>query len=114
MWLSRLLVVLVVFALSGPAEAQQTGKVYRIGYLGSGTQRQNPFLNAFEQGLREHGYAIGKNLIIEYRYAEGKFEQPPALAAELVRLDVDVIVTGINPAIVAAKQATSVAVLLTR
>jgi putative ABC transport system substrate-binding protein len=85
--------------------AQQPSKVYRIGYLGSSDR--GPFSDAFEQGLRDHGYEIGKNLLIEYRYAEGKFDRLPALAAELVRLNVDVIVTGINPTIVAAMKATS-------
>src|SRR5690242_18273988 len=87
------------------AAAQQANKGYRIGYLGSGGR--GPFSDAFEQGLRDHGYEIGKNLSIEYRWAEGKFERLPGFAAELVRLNVDVIVTGINPTIVAAKQATS-------
>lgn len=87
------------------AEAQQASRVFRIGYLGTGSR--GPFSDAFEQGLRDHGYEIGKNLVIEYRSAEGKFDRFPALAAELVRLNVDVIVTSINPTIVAAQQATS-------
>ena len=85
------------------ADAQQTDKVYRIGYLGG----RGAFSDAFEQGLRDHGYDIGKNLLIEYRSAEGNFDRLPALASELVRLNVDVIVTGINPTIVAAMRATS-------
>jgi ABC-type uncharacterized transport system substrate-binding protein len=95
----------LLFALCASAQAQQPGKVYRIGYLGSGGR--GPFTEAFEQGMRDHGYEIGKNLVIEYRSAEGKFDRFPALASELVRLNVDVIVTGINPTIIAAKQATS-------
>jgi putative ABC transport system substrate-binding protein len=87
------------------AEAQQPGKVYRIGYLGSAAR--GPFVEAFEQGLRDHGYELGKNVIIEYRSAGGKLDRLPGLAAELVRLNVEVIVTGINPTIVAAMQATS-------
>ena len=62
---------------------------------------------AFRQGLRELGYVEGKNIVIEYRYAEGKFDRLPALAAELVRLKVDVIVTGGPPSARAAKEATS-------
>ena len=62
---------------------------------------------AFRQGLRELGYVEGKNIIIEYRNAEGKFDRLPALAAELVRLKVDVIVTGGPPSTRAAKEATS-------
>jgi len=85
------------------ADAQQAGKLYRIGYLGS----RGSFSEAFEQGLRDHGYDVGKNLVIEYRSTDGNFDRLPALAAELVRLNVDVIVAGINPTIVAAMQATS-------
>jgi putative ABC transport system substrate-binding protein len=65
-------------------------------------------LDAFEQGLREHGYVVRKNLVIEYRWADGKFDRLVDLAADLVRLNVDVIVTGVNPGVVAAKQATSI------
>jgi putative tryptophan/tyrosine transport system substrate-binding protein len=95
----------LLFALCMSAHAQQAGKVYRIGYLGSAAR--GPFSDAFEQGLREHGYELGKNLIVEYRSAEGKFDLLPSLATELVRLNVDVIVTSINPTIVAAMQATA-------
>src|SRR5678815_2981718 len=93
----------IVLAAVSFADAQQADKVYRIGYLGG----RGAFSDAFEQGLRDHGYDVGKNLLIEYRSAEGNFDRLPALAAELVRLNVDVIVTGINPTIIAAKQATS-------
>ena len=99
------LALIVMLASVHLAEAQQPTKVYRIGYLGTGTR--SPFLDTFEQGMRDHGYVVGKNLIIEYRFAEGKFDRLPDLAVDLVRLNVDVIVTGVNPAIVAAKQATS-------
>src|SRR6266702_4035417 len=75
-----------------PAEAQQPKKVPRIGFL-SGTS-SNPRREAFSQGLRELGYVEGKNVLIEWRYAEEKFNRLPELAAELVRLKVDVIVTG--------------------
>ena len=85
--------------------AQQSGKVYRVGYLG--TSVRGAFAEAFEQGLRDHGYQIGKNLVIEYRFAGGKIDRLSALAADLVRLNVDVIVTGINPTIIAAMQATT-------
>jgi putative tryptophan/tyrosine transport system substrate-binding protein len=95
----------LLIALCMSAHAQQSGKVYRIGYLGSAAR--GPFSDAFAQGLREHGYELGKNLIIEYRLAEGKFDLLPSLATELVRLNVDVIVTSINPTIVAAMQATA-------
>jgi putative ABC transport system substrate-binding protein len=94
----------LLFAFCRASDAQ-SAKMYRIGYLGSSVR--GPFTDAFEQGLRDHGYEIGKNLVIEYRSAEGKFDQLPSLAAELVRLNVDVIVTSINPTIVAAMQVTS-------
>jgi putative ABC transport system substrate-binding protein len=94
-----------LLATASPAEAQQPAKVYRVGYLGTATR--SPFVDVFEQSMRDHGYEVGKNLIIEYRFAEGKFDRLPGLAADLVRLNVDVIVTGVNPSIVAAKQATS-------
>ena len=82
-------------AIALPAEAQQPTKVPRIGYLGAGSPSANSArIEAFRQGLRELGYVEGKNIVIEWRYAEGKLDRLPALAAELVRLKVDVIVTG--------------------
>ncbi len=90
------------------ADAQQPAKIYRIGYLWPTRLEQGQSrLDMFKQGMREHGYEEGKNLSIEYRFADGKAESLPGLAADLVRLNVDVIVTGVNPGIVAAKQATS-------
>ena len=89
------------------AEAQQAAKVPRIGFLALNLA-PNPHLHeAFRQGLRDLGYVEGRNLEIEYRDAEGKLERLPALAAELVALKVDVIVTrGGTPTALAAKQAT--------
>jgi ABC-type uncharacterized transport system substrate-binding protein len=84
----------LLFALSLPAVAQQPTKVPRIGILSASAPSLNPDrAEAFRQGLRELGYVEGKDIVIEYRYAEGKFDRLPALAAELVRLKVDVIVT---------------------
>jgi putative tryptophan/tyrosine transport system substrate-binding protein len=88
------------------AKAQQVEKIARIGYLGSGRAAQPHLNEAFRQGLRDLGYIEGRNLVMEYRDAEGKFDRLPALAAELVALKVDVIVVGNTPAAVAAKQAT--------
>jgi putative tryptophan/tyrosine transport system substrate-binding protein len=88
------------------AEAQQTAKIARIGFL---SPAADPRLReAFLQGLRDLGYVEGRNLVIEIRSAEGKFERLPALAAELVALKVDVIVVGGTPAALAAKQATTI------
>src|SRR2546430_4131271 len=96
-------------ALSAPlaADAQPTGKVYRIGYLapGSATVSQ-PFVEAFREGLRELGLVEGQNIVIDYRFAEGRFDRLPDLAAELVRLRVDVIMAGPTPPAVAAQKAT--------
>jgi putative tryptophan/tyrosine transport system substrate-binding protein len=90
------------------AEAQQTKKVPRIGYLGATSRSINPArIEAFRQGLRELGYVEGKNIVIEYRYAEGKLDRLPALAAELVGLKVDIIVMGGPAATRSAKQATA-------
>jgi putative tryptophan/tyrosine transport system substrate-binding protein len=92
------------------AEAQQAGKVYRIGVLWNSTPNtlvsQRNYA-AFEQGLRERGWVDGQNTIIERRYAEGRAERLPDLAADLVRLKVDVIVAHAAPATLAAKQATT-------
>jgi putative ABC transport system substrate-binding protein len=88
--------------------AQQAGKVYRLGYLSTPTRESvERVLDAFLQTLRELGWVEGKNLVIEYRWAEGKVERLPDLAAELVRLKVDVIVAPAGSAALAAKNATS-------
>ena len=88
------------------AEAQQAAKIARIGYL-SHNRAANPHTHeAFRQGLRDLGYVEGRNVVIEYRDAEGKFERLPALAAELVALKVDVIVAPATAGALAAKHAT--------
>ena len=90
------------------AEAQQAGKVYRIGYLSAPTRESvEHVLQAFLRALRELGWVEGQNLIIEYRWAEGKIERLPALAAELVQRKVDLIVAPATSAVLAAKNATS-------
>ena len=104
----RIIVILLVCLAFAPvhlAEAQQAKKVPRIGFL-SGTS-SNPRREAFSQGLRELGYLEGKNVVIEWRYAEEKFNRLPELAAELVRLKVDVIVTGGPNSTRPAKEATT-------
>jgi putative ABC transport system substrate-binding protein len=92
-------------------EAQPPPKVPRIGCLSTRSPADasaQSYLRAFRQGLRELGYVEGQNIAIEYRWAEGQQEVLPHLAAELVRLQVDVIVTSAEPAIRAAKEATAV------
>jgi len=90
------------------ARAQRRGTTYRIGYIQTATpDEQEPLTKAFDEGLRELGYVEGRNIVVERRFAWGKQERLPDLAAELVRLDVDVIVTGANIVIAAVKQATA-------
>src|SRR5712692_2367532 len=88
------------------AEAQQAAKVARIGYLAANGAANPHLREAFLQGLRDLGYVEGRNVVIEYRDAEGKVERLPALVAELVALKVDVIVAGGTAQALAAKQAT--------
>jgi putative ABC transport system substrate-binding protein len=102
-----ILAAVVLVAVAVIAEAQQPKKVPRIGFLSVTSSGQDPRLEAFRQGLREMGYVEGKNFTLEYRSAEGKFDRLPALAAEPIRLNVDVIVTQGTPAAAAAKNATS-------
>ena len=98
----------MLFALCMPAEAQQSKKVSRIGYpTGVSPSTNSARHEAFRQGLRELGYVEGKNIIIEWRSAEGKFDRLPALAVELVRLKVDIIVTGGGATTRAVKEATT-------
>jgi len=102
-------ITLNLFVAPLVGEAQPAPSVPRIGFLAPnlptdlGAVR---FLQGFRQGLRELGYAEGQNIAIEYRWAEGKYDRLPGLAAELVRLKVNLIVAGTPPAVQAAKQAT--------
>jgi len=98
----------ILFALCGSVEAQQPKKIPRIGILRNDTPATFATRDkAFRQGLRELGYVEGENILIEYRYAEAKFDRLPQLAAELVSLKVDVIVVGGGTATRDAKNATS-------
>jgi len=98
----------LLFALNFPAEAQQAGKIFRIGFLDASTASGNAvLLEAFRQELRKLGWIEGKNFAIEYRFAEQKTERLPELAAELVRLKVDLIVVSGVPSASAAKKATT-------
>jgi len=98
----------MLLAVSFPAAAQQPKKVPRIGILLPNPPAVSPQLvKAFHQGLRELGYVEGRSIVIEYRFGEGKSDRYPDLAAELVQLRVDVIVTASTPAIEVIKNATS-------
>src|SRR5882724_10783619 len=89
-----ILFVTALLAVAVIADAQQAKKVPRIGFLGAAYPSTNAArIEAFRQGLRALGYVEGKNIIIEWRWAEGKADRLPALAAELVRLKVDIIIT---------------------
>ena len=106
------LIVLLAFAVPGVplvGEAEQAAGLPRIGFLAPASlsdPRIPPFVQAFRQGLRALGYVEGQNIALEFRWAEGQYDRLPGLAAELVRLNVNVILAGGPPAIQAAKQAT--------
>jgi putative ABC transport system substrate-binding protein len=105
----RLALCALLFAQSIPARAQQPKEVPRIGYVASSGNRETPGprVEAFRQGLRDLGYIEEKNILVEYRYVEGKSDRAPSLVAEFVQLKVDVLVLEAGlPAIRAAKQAT--------
>jgi putative ABC transport system substrate-binding protein len=96
----------VLLAAPLAPEAQQAAKVARIGFLATNLAANSHLPDAFRQGLRDLGYVEGRNVLIEYRDAEGKLDRLPALAAELVALKVDVIVAPNTPAALAAQQTT--------
>jgi putative tryptophan/tyrosine transport system substrate-binding protein len=106
----------MLLALSLPAQAQQPKKVPRIGYLSVlSFSAMADRIETFRQGLRELGYVEGKNINIEWRYGEEKPDRVSELAAELVRLKVDVIISGGNSATQAAKKATNtISIVMTR
>jgi putative ABC transport system substrate-binding protein len=106
-WLGLLMAFLLV-VVGAAAQAQQPARIHRIGILSpTSAPVQSARIEAFRQRLRELGYVEGKNIVIEVRYAEGKLERLPDLAAELVRLKVNVIVTVSGSGILAAKKATA-------
>jgi putative ABC transport system substrate-binding protein len=85
-------------------EAQPAGKVYRIGVIVTAAPNETEHvIKALDEGLRELGYVEGQNIVLERRFAEGQQQRLPTLAGELVRLNVDVIVTGSNPVVAAIK-----------
>jgi putative ABC transport system substrate-binding protein len=101
-----LIVILALFVTPLAATAQEA-KLYRIGLLSSANPRSAAFFQAFEQRLRELGYIDGQNVAIEFRNAEGRLDRLPGLAAELVRLNVNVILTATDHATRAVKEATT-------
>ena len=105
----------LLFALSLSADAQQTGKVFRIGYLDASTASGTAVrLEAFRQEMRKLGWIEEKNITIEYRFSEQKNERTPELAADLVHLKVDLIVVSGTPAALAAKSAvTTIPIVMT-
>jgi putative ABC transport system substrate-binding protein len=105
----RAFVEWTVALLAAPlvAEAQEPGKIPRIGLLGPRSSSDGaPFFDAFRQGLRELGWVEGRNITLEYRFAEGRLDRLPDLAADLVRLKVDLILAASTPPALAAKSAT--------
>jgi putative ABC transport system substrate-binding protein len=103
-------VILGLLTVPLAAEAQQAASLPRIGFLAPASlsdPRVPPYIRAFQEGLRELGYVEGRNIAIEFRWAEGQYERLPGLAAELVRLNVNIIVAAGPNAIQAAKQATA-------
>lgn len=104
------LIVVLIMLATPPlvADAQPAGKVPRVAYLSASSATSATWgVEAFRQGLRELGYIEGRNILIEYRWADGRFDRLPSLADELARLTVDVIVASNTPAALAARKATS-------
>ena len=110
---SRFATALALLLLAAPlAKAPQAGTIPRIGFLRTATPPES-YIEAFRQGLKERGYIEGKNIMFEYRWAESKAERLPELAAELVRLKVDVIVTeGTPPTLAATKASRTIPIVM--
>jgi putative ABC transport system substrate-binding protein len=105
---ARLVAVTALLALPLAAAAQPGGKVARVGFILTGASEEVEHLaRAFDDGLRALGWVQGQNVVVERRFAAGDPERLPGLAAELIRLNVDVIVTGSNPVVAAVKQRTA-------
>src|SRR5215813_11584924 len=103
-----ILVAVILLTVAVVTEAQQPAKVPRIGFLGGASASSYAVrIDSFRQGLNELGYTEGNNIVIEYRYAEGKLDRLPALAKELVGLKPDVIVAAPTPSVLAAKKASA-------
>jgi putative ABC transport system substrate-binding protein len=106
-------VPLALLASPLAGEAQQAGKVHRIAFLGASSPAlESELVAAFRQGLRDLGYIEGQNIVIEYRWAEGRYDRYPAFVAEAVGLKVDVIMTEGTPAAIAAREGTSIPIVM--
>jgi ABC-type uncharacterized transport system substrate-binding protein len=107
--------LMTVLLITGSAQAQQPGKIARIGFLDASTSFGNAVMvDAFRQELSKLGWIEGKNITLEYRFAEHKQERLPELAADLVRLKVDlIVVSGIPPALAAKKATTTIPIVMT-
>src|SRR6266508_1664865 len=107
-WLGLSVIVFVFVVAGAVAQAQQPAKIPRIGFLGNSTPAlEENLVGPFREGLRDLGYVEGRNVLIEYRWAEGKYDRFPALIGELLALKVAVIVTAGTPATLAVKKATT-------
>src|SRR5262244_668030 len=105
---SIIVLVMGLLLASVDSVAQQLTKIPRIGFLGAASASAlTDQLDAFRQGLRELGYVEGKNIVVEYRYGDGKVDRVPELAAELVSLKVDLIVTYQTPSVLALRKASA-------
>jgi ABC-type uncharacterized transport system substrate-binding protein len=103
----------MLYAPCPPAQAQQPAKIPRLGLLNSTSPSTSPArVEAFRQGLRDLGYVEGKDIVIEYRHAEGKLDRLPGLAAELVRSNVDIMVARGGEGARAAKNATKTILII--
>ncbi|HEY3305270.1 MAG TPA: hypothetical protein VGL70_17235 [Candidatus Binatia bacterium] len=108
-WLGLSVIAFVLVVTGVVAQAQQPGKIFRIGFLDASSASGSAVLvDAFRQELSKLGWTEGKNITIEYRFAEQKNERLPELAADLVRLKVDLIVVTAGPPASAAKKATTI------
>jgi ABC-type uncharacterized transport system substrate-binding protein len=103
--------ILILLAVAPASESQQAGKILRIGVLRQGSA-PDPLVEALRQGLRDLGYVEGRNVHIEYRWAEGKAARLPDLAAELVRLKVDVIVAGGTDSLAARRTTATIPIVM--
>ena len=112
--IATFVLALALFAAPLTVEAQQAGKVPRIGWLGGPTRESaEPYVQAFQRGLKDLGWIEGQNIVIEWRFADGRAERLPDLAAELVRRQADVIVAPSTPTALAAKNATKTIPIVT-